>query len=118
VVSGERVRLTVRGRHLGRGSPWPDRSSYRGEQRVRITADIVPLDPAGVLGAPSGGELPAWIRPGEGFTTEVDIFALGQVLQPLPPGRYRVTLGIGQPDGGWLVGSGPATTFTMLVTPP
>ncbi len=118
VVSGQRVQLTVSGRHLGRGSPWPDRSSYRGEQRVRITADIVPLEPAGVLGAPSGGELPAWIRPGEGFTTTVDIFALGQVLQPLPPGRYRVTLGIGQPDGGWFVGSGPATTFTMLVTPP
>ncbi|HXH58048.1 hypothetical protein [Iamia sp.] len=112
--SGEVV-LTVRGRHTGTGSPWPDAASYGLDARVRIVADIVPLDPANPVGAQSGGELPRWIEPGDGFTTEVRVFAVGAFLQPLPPGRYRVTLGIGQADPEWFVASGADSTFTMVV---
>ncbi len=117
VPSGESIELTVTGRHTGTGSPWPDRASFALEGRVRIIARVTPLDPGGTLGAVSGGELPRWIRPGESFTADVQVFAVGTFLEPLPPGRYQVELGLGQAGEDWFASGGDASTFTMEVRP-
>lgn len=109
------VRLRVRGTHDGTGAPWPDQASYGRDGRVRIMADIRPLDDGLPEGARSGGELPRWIRPGETFDVDVGVRAVGRFLEPLPPGRYEVTLGIGQDDPAWFDPS-PGASFEMTVT--
>lgn len=115
VEPGGTVELTVRGRHDGSGSPWPDQASFGLDGRVRVMADIRSLGDDGVEGARSGGELPRWIRPGETFTIDAGVRAVGRYLEPLPPGRYSVTLGIGQDEPRWFVPS-PDATFEMRVT--
>jgi len=112
---GDRLALQVWGRHTGTGSPWPDQASYGRDARVRIIADVQPLDEGLPQSTRSGGELPRWIRPGETFAAAVDVVAVDQMLEPLPPGRYRVTLGVGQDDPAWFSPS-EATGFDMVVT--
>lgn len=115
VAPGGRVMLTVTGRHTGSAAPWPDFDSYSGPARVRVVAEITPERTNGPDGARSGGELTQWVRPGESFDADVTVVAVDTVLQPLPPGRYRVRLGVGQDGADWFATGGPGAEFTMVV---
>lgn len=116
VASRGRLRLQVAVTHAGTGAPWPDLKSYHGPGHVRVVTLITPLDADGVPGARSGGELPAWMLPGDRATVDVEVVALGQFLEPLPPGRYRVELAIAQNGFDWTTPGGADATFTMEVT--
>ena len=116
VEGGGRVRFEVEGRHVGLGSPWPDRASDDGPARVRVKARVDALDPGLDDGATSGGELDRWTRPGEPFTATVEVVAVGAMLGDLAPGRYRVTIGVGQDEPSWFAPGGPDATFTLVVT--
>lgn len=115
VAAGGRFTVAVTGRHQGTTSPWPDADSYGLGARVRVQTRVTPLDADGLPGAPSGGELPRWIRPGDAFATEVTVVAVGEMLQPLPPGRYRVELGIAQPGADWFTPGGDGAAFDLEV---
>ena len=115
VAPGGGVDLRVVGRHEGTGSPWPDALSFGLDGRVRVAARITPRDPAGVPGAPSGGELQRWVRPGDRFRADVRVLAVGETLGPLPGGTYDVQLGVTQEGEGWFAPGGGAATFTMVV---
>ncbi len=117
VAAGDQIPLDVTVEHTGTGSPWPDRESYALPGYVRIGTTITPLDPGGVPGASSGGELPRWMLPGDSFPTPVQVVAVDGMLAPLPPGRYRVELGVSQHGMGWTADGGPEASFTMVVTP-
>jgi len=116
VVPGGRVRLDIRLAHTGTGSPWPDRNSWQSPGHVRVVTLISPEDPDGIPGARSGGQLPQWMLPGDEVSSVVEVFAVGQFLQPLPPGRYRVELAVSQDGYDWTAPGGPGATFTMTVT--
>jgi hypothetical protein len=105
--------LEVTVRHDGRGSPWPHDASVPGDERVRVVADITPLGD-GPRGARSGGELPSWVLPGDEVVVDARVHAVDEQLGPLPAGRYRVVIGVGQDEPAWLATS-PGTTFTMVV---
>lgn len=113
VEPGGRVRIEVRGRHAGSGSPWPDAASDASRARVRVVARVVALD-GGPDGARSGGELPRWLLPGDTFTSTAEVVAADEGLAPLPDGRYRVTIGVGQDDPPWFAPGGD-TGFTLVV---
>ncbi|WCO68573.1 hypothetical protein PO878_07505 [Iamia majanohamensis] len=116
VAPGGTVEVGVRVRHTGGGSPWPGRGAYGGPAGVRIVATVDPLDPGDPVGARSGGDVPGWVVPGEAFTAPASVVAVDARLQPLAPGRYRVGLGVGQDDPGWVTAPGPDATFTLVVT--
>lgn len=123
VAAGGRVPLAVRVEHRGVGEPWPDAASYDMAGRVQIAAHVTPVDPSGVEGARTGGELPRWMLPGDDAVAEVEVVAVGRFLQPLPPGRYRVELSVVQdaPDGSgelWQTPGGHGASFTLDVTDP
>ncbi|MCB0970234.1 MAG: hypothetical protein KDA97_01770 [Acidimicrobiales bacterium] len=115
VASGEAVPLTVEIVHEGTGAPWPDVDSYRPDGHVRIASRITPEDPDLPPGAPSGGELPWWMRPGDRATVPAEVYALDPFTAPLEPGRYRVELTLRQQGFDWEVAGGPDATFTMEV---
>lgn len=117
VPSGEHLHVPVTLTHRGSGAPWPDFASYAQAGHVRVAAQITPLDPDGVEGARSGGELPSWMLPGDRTDVDVDLIAVDQLLAPLPPGRYRVQLGVSQDGEDWFASGGPAGAFTLEVTP-
>jgi hypothetical protein len=102
VAPGDHLTLQVRGQHVGAGAPWPDHASYGLAARVRIVAAVQMGE--GGASTPSirtAGELPRWIRPGDSFLAELQMAAVDQWLEPLAPGRYRVTLGVGQGEPAW-----------------
>jgi hypothetical protein len=113
VPAGEYVDLKVFVEHSGSGSPWPNRSSVKPPSQVKVVADIRPLD-GGPVGGRSGGELPTWMLPGDRAQVTARVFAVDRELQPLPPGRYSVVIGVGQDDPAW-VASSPGASFTMVV---
>lgn len=115
VEPGGSVVISVRGRHTGEGSPWPAATTYPRVGRVRVVADVVPEADGPPRGARSGGELPRWVRPGDSFTTEAEVFALDEQLQPLPAGTYQVTMGVAQEGAWWFAPGGPEATFTLEV---
>lgn len=115
VAPGERFRFTVEGRHAGSGSPWADIASDDGPARVRVKARVEALDAGLGDGATSGGELDRWVRPGDAFTSDVEVVAVGPMFGELAPGRYRVTLGVGQDEPSWFAPADDAT-FTLVVT--
>jgi len=115
VPAGGYVDLRVFVEHLGSGSPWPNRASVKPPSQVKVVADIRPLD-GGPRGGRSGGELPRWMLPGDRAEVSARVFAVDQQLQPLPPGRYQVQIGVGQDAPEWLATSAGAT-FTMIVEP-
>jgi hypothetical protein len=115
VRAGETLAFTVRGRHAGSGSPWPDYASYGNDARVRIVADVQALPAEDERQPRVVGELPRWVRPGDGFTAEVEVAAVDERQEPLPPGRYRVSLGVGQGDPEWSDFS-EAAAFDLVVT--
>lgn len=115
VAPGDAAEVEVRGRHAGSGSPWPGNSRFTGPERVRVIAQVEAEDEANPSGARSGGEVPGWILPGDDFEASASVFALDQQLGPLPPGRYRVSLGIGQDQPSWFASGGEDATFTMVV---
>ncbi|MEZ5182694.1 MAG: hypothetical protein R2702_12605 [Acidimicrobiales bacterium] len=112
---GGRVRMEVEVVHAGTGAPWPDRESSALPGHVRIVAEITPLDPDGVPGARSGGELPRWMLPGDRATTAIEVVAVGRFLEPLPPGRYHVQLGVAQEGQEWVASGGPGGAFDLEV---
>jgi hypothetical protein len=116
VAPGGRVPLTVRVRHTGSSAPWPDGRSFSLDGGVRVVADIAPLDGPGVRGGRSGGELGAWLLPGDEATSDVEVIAIDEVLEPLPPGRYRVVLGVGQVGEDWFEPGGDRARFVLEVT--
>ncbi len=116
VAPGGSVDVAVRGRHTGTGSPWPGEGNFNGPARVRLIATIEALYPGGPAGARSGGEIPGWTTPGEEFSATASVFALTQTLGPLPPGRYRVGLGVTQDMPPWAPTSDPRASFIMVVT--
>ena len=116
VRAGDRVAMDVSLTHTGSGSPWPDLASDQDAGHVRIVALITPEGPDGVPGARSGGELPRWMLPGDSLTAHVEVVAIGQLLQPLPPGRYHVQLAVAQDGYGWEARGGAPASFTMVVT--
>jgi hypothetical protein len=118
VPAGGRVQVPVEVAHTGSGAPWPDLDSYAKDGRVRVMAEITPLDPDGMPGARSGGELTSWMLPGDRGRVDAEILAIDTMLSPLPPGRYQVQLGVGQEGEDWFVPGGPDAAFTMVVTPP
>ena len=83
---------------------------------MRIAARIEPEDPDLPPGAPSGGELPWWMRPGDEATVPVEVYALDAFTAPLAPGRYRVELTLQQDGFDWEVRGGTDASFTMVVT--
>ena len=116
VAPGGSVRLQVRVAHTGAGSPWPDAASFAQAGHVRVVASIVAEAEGGPAGARSGGELPAWMLPGDEGLVDVEVLALDELLQPLPPGRYDVELGIGQVGQPWFTGGGADSRFVLEVT--
>ena len=116
VAPGGVATFQLRGRHAGSGSPWPDQASYGRDARVRLVAEIRPEPEPEPEPAPDGGggdeevsgatthpvgELPHWVRPGDEFVAEVSVTAGGLGSDPLEPGRYRVTFGVGQGRPEW-----------------
>ena len=118
VESGGSIPVPVDVTHAGAGAPWPDFDSYALPGRVRVVAEITPLDPTGVEGARSGGELSSWMLPGDQVRVDTQIHAVDQMLSPLPPGRYQVQLGVTQDGEDWFASGGPDAAFTLEVTPP
>jgi hypothetical protein len=116
VAPGGRVRLATTVAHQGSGAPWPDVFSFNGPERVRVLAQITPLDPDGVAGGRSGGELLAWLLPGDETGVDVEVVAVDQFLAPLPPGRYDVQLGVGQDGEDWFTDGGDDARFELVVT--
>jgi hypothetical protein len=115
VEPGRSVRLPVSVHHDGSSAPWPDAASYNRPGRVRVVARITPLDPDGVPGAPSGGELTRWMQPGDRDELVAEVWALDGMLAPLPTGRYRVQLGIGQDGQDWFTSGGTGARFDLEV---
>ncbi|MCB1013344.1 MAG: hypothetical protein KDB15_16930, partial [Microthrixaceae bacterium] len=76
---------------------------------------IEPLDPEGVVGARSGGELRRWMLPGDEQEIAVEVVAVGDFFVPLPEGRYRVELALTQDGTDWTTLGGPAATFELVV---
>ena len=116
VAAGGSVTVTMAGRHLGGVSPWPDAASFRLDGRVQVVADITPVTAGGPDGARSSGEIDRWVDPGERFRAEVAVFAVDPELQPLPPGTYRVHIGISQAGERWFSSGGDDATFVLRVT--
>lgn len=112
---GGRVPLDVEVTHTGAGAPWPDLASWPASGHVRVVALVEPLDPDGIEGARSGGELDAWMLPGDADVIRVEVVAIGQFLEPLPAGRYRVELAVAQDGYDWEAPGGPSATFTLEV---
>jgi hypothetical protein len=54
--------------------------------------------------------------PGDRARVGARFYALDRQLQPLPPGRYQVVVGVGQDEPEWMASSASAT-FTMVVEP-
>lgn len=117
VASGGRARLDVEVRHDGAEAPWPNRASFQDPGHVRVVALVTPQDPAGPPGARSGGELPAWLLPGDDVRLTAEVVAVGAFLEPLPPGRYDVELAVTQDGFDWLSGGGPDASFVLEVVP-
>ena len=117
VAPGDRVSVPLTVTHRGAGSPWPDFSSFALAGRTRVAAQITPIDPDGVDGARSGGELPRWMLPGDEASLTAEVLAVDQLLAPLPPGRYRVQRGVVQQGEEWFASGGPDARFTLVVTP-
>ncbi|MEO6988351.1 MAG: hypothetical protein ABI239_06860 [Aquihabitans sp.] len=118
LAAGAAAALTVTGRHTGDRSPWPDVASS-GPGRVEVKARVEPDDRDGSAGIGSGGELDRWVRPGQEFTSEVTIRAIGPLFADLAPGRYTVHLGVGQNDDDgelWFASGGPEASFPLVVT--
>lgn len=116
LAPGGATTVAVAGSHTGSGSPWPDHAST-GQLPVQVIAHVEPDDPSLPDGIGSGGKLDRWVRPGDDFTSTVDIRAIGPLFADLVPGRYEVTLGIGQTvdqEDHWFV-PGSDTTFTLEV---
>jgi hypothetical protein len=116
VPTGGSFDLDVFVEHLGSGSPWPSVSNLAPRAQVRVVAEIRSLDD-GPTGGRSGGELPRWMLPGDDAKVAARIFAVDRELQPLPPGRYEVTIGVGQDEPEWFATS-TGTSFTMVVEAP
>lgn len=116
VASGGRVALRVRVRHTGTESPWPDQASWPLPGHVRLVALIEPVDPDGVRGARSGGQLGRWMLPGDEVVVAAELIAIDEVLSPLPPGRYRVELALAQEGEAWSIEGGAEATFELEVT--
>lgn len=116
VASGDRVDVRARVRHTGGESPWPDQASWPLPGHVRLVALIEPVDPDGVRGARSGGQLGRWMLPGDEVVVDAELIAIDEVLAPLPPGRYRVVLALAQEGEAWSVEGGAEATFELEVT--
>jgi hypothetical protein len=115
VPAGGSVELDVSVEHRGSGSPWPSLRNVASPSQVKVVADVRPLD-EGPLGARSGGELPKWMLPGDRAQVAARIYALDRQLEPLPPGRYQVVIGVGQDEPEWTATS-PGASFIMIVEP-
>ncbi len=116
VTSGGSVTVTMRGRHRGGVAPWPDAASFGLNGRVQVVADITPITTDAPGGARSSGEIDRWVEPGQRFRAEVTVYAVDPGLQPLPPGIYRVRLGISQAGQPWFSSGGDDATFVLRVT--
>lgn len=116
VASGGRVGVQVRVRHTGTESPWPDQASWPLPGHVRLVALIEPIEPDGVRGARSGGQLGQWMLPGDEVVVDAELIAIDEVLAPLPPGRYRVVLALAQEGEAWSIEGGADATFELEVT--
>ena len=116
VTSGGSVTVAMGGRHLGVVSPWPDAASFRMNGRVQVVADITPIAAGGPAGARSSGEIDRWVEPGQRFRAAVAVYAVDPGLQPLPPGNYRVRIGISQAGERWFSSGGNEATFVLRVT--
>lgn len=117
VRQGVPLRLDVRVRHTGTGSPWIDRASFGLDGRVQLGARITPVEPAGTVGLLARGELPKRLEPGEATSAKLRVPLLGERLQPLRPGRYRVEVGIVEAGRSSFTPSTPPATVTIEVTP-
>ena len=111
VAGGGSTRVTVRVRHAGAGSPWPDEASAGDRGSVRLVARLG--DGSGASPAVGAAELTDWIRPGERFTVELDLDAVDADGRPLQPGRYDVVIGLEQRGFGAF---GPAGAPPLRVT--
>ena len=100
-MRGESVRLTVRGRHAGSGSPWPNFASYGLPGLVRVGARVAALDDTSVRPQEFRAELPTWIEPGDRFAADLDVLAVDADNRPLPPGRYEVGIDMVQEGFEW-----------------
>jgi hypothetical protein len=103
---GESVRLTVRGRHAGSGSPWPNFASYGLPGLVRVGARVSATDDGSVRPQEFRAELPTWVEPGDRFATDLEVVAVDADNRPLPPGRYAVGIDMVQEGFEWFAEPG------------
>lgn len=115
--TGETVSLDVEVRHVGSGSPWPDRGSAGGQGSVYVRVRVIPGESPDDDDAVAEGrvELPQWMVPGDEATGDLELSATDRAGDPLPQGRYRVELALAQRGSAWVAGGGADSTFTFVV---
>ena len=114
---GDPIDLDLTVTHTGAGSPWPNAAGYGVEGRVYVLARLRPLDRVGPDQIITAAAMPQWMWPGDTATATARIVAVDERLEPLPTGRYEVTLGVGQSGGTWFVEGGPEAVFQAEVRP-
>ena len=99
VRQGSVQRLPLRVTHRGAGAPWlPFAAQEDPRGAVRIAIRWFGGDGAVLLDQRT--ELPRVVAPGESVEAEVSLLAT------LPPGRYRVRIGLVQELVGWFDAAG------------
>jgi hypothetical protein len=106
VRAGEDLRLEMRGRHSGKGAPWPDAKSFNEPGRVRVGVRPRIDGSSGAAPASAYGELPSWTYPQEEFRLTVTVPAVDEEGRPLRPGRYEYAVDMMQVGYGWFSARG------------
>jgi len=106
VKRGDAVSVTVRVRHTGTGSPWPDEASVGPTGSVRISARPNDHPPGGIRPASGSAAMPRWMRPGDEVLVVLELRAVDSIGRDLPRGRYGMAVDLEQVGFEWFAAPG------------